>query len=70
MVVMVVLLRDWVGYDIIPNINKSKYKIGNYFMANTLIFQCLYINILNYRYFHTDCSTFKKSKIVRKIKKC
>ena len=38
-------------------------------MDNTLIFQFLYINVLNYRYFHTDCSTFFKNKNSRKIKK-
>ena len=31
-------------------------------MGSTLIFQFLYINVLNYRYFHTDCSTFSKIK--------
>jgi len=29
----------------------------------------LYINVLNYRHFHTDCSTFLKIKIVGKLKK-
>jgi len=31
-------------------------------MGNSLIFQFLYINVLNYRYFHTDSSTFFKNK--------
>ena len=31
-------------------------------MGSTLIFQFLYINVLNYRYFHYDCSTFLKIK--------
>ena len=39
-------------------------------MGNSLIFQFLYINVLNYRYFYTDSSTFFfKIKNVRKIKK-
>ena len=33
-------------------------------MGNTLIFQFLCINVLNYRYFYTDCSTFLN------VKKC
>jgi len=33
------------------------------FMDNTLIFLVfLYINALNYRYFHIDCSTFFLNK--------
>jgi len=32
----------------------SKSKIHYNFMVNTLIFQFLYINVLIYRYFHTD----------------
>jgi len=31
-------------------------------MNNSLIFQFLYINVLNYRYFHTASSTFFKNK--------
>jgi len=31
-------------------------------MNKSLIFQFLYINVLNYRYFHTDSSTFFKNK--------
>jgi len=39
-------------------------------MGNSLIFQFLYINVLNYRYFHTDSSTFfLKIKNVGKVKK-
>jgi len=38
-------------------------------MGSTLIFQVLYINVLNYRYFHTNCSTFLKVMNVGKIKK-
>jgi len=38
-------------------------------MGSTLIFQLLNINVLNYRYFHTDCSTFLKMKKVGKIKR-
>jgi len=37
-------------------------------MGNSLIFEFLYINVLNYRYFHTDISTFFKIRIVGKIK--
>jgi len=29
----------------------------------------LYINVLNYRYFHTDCPTFLNIKNIGKIKK-
>jgi len=29
-------------------------------MGTSLIFQFLYINVLNYRYFHTDSSMFSK----------
>jgi len=39
-------------------VSKSKYKIRYNFMGRTLIFQFMYINILNYSYFHTDCLTF------------
>jgi len=38
-------------------------------MGSTLIFQFLYINILNYRNFHTKCSTFLKIENVEKNKK-
>jgi len=38
-------------------------------MGSTLIFQFLYINVLNYRYFHTNCSTFFKNKKRWKNKK-
>ena len=41
-------------------------------MGSTLIFQFLFINVLYYRYFHNDCSTFfkinNKIKNVGKIK--
>ena len=51
-------------------VSKSKYKICYNFMGSTLIFQFLYINILNYRYFHTDCLTFfLENKKKRKNKK-
>jgi len=39
-------------------VSKSKYKIRYNLMGSTLIFQFLYIIVLNYRYFHTDLSTF------------
>ena len=52
------VLRDWVRYN------------TAIFMGSTLIFQFLYINVLNYRYFHTDSSTlFLKIKSAGKIKK-
>ena len=37
-------------------------------MGSTLIFHFLYINVLNYRYFHTDTPTFLKIKNDGKIK--
>jgi len=37
-------------------------------MGNSSIFHFLYINVLKYRYFHTDISTFLKIKNVGKIK--
>jgi len=56
-------------YGITLKVSNSKYKIRYNFMGSTLIFQLLYINVLNYRYFHTNCSTFFKNKNVGKIKK-
>jgi len=38
------VLRDWV-YGITVKVSKSKYKIRYYFMACTLIFQIMHINI-------------------------
>jgi len=38
-------------------------------MGSSLVFQFLYINVLNYCYFHTDCSTFFKNKKRWKNKK-
>ena len=38
-------------------------------IVNSLIFQFVYKNILNYCYFHTDCLTFFDNKNVGKIKK-
>jgi len=55
-------------YGITLKENKSKYKICYYFMCNSLIFQFLYINVLNYRYFHNGSSTLLKIKNVGKIK--
>jgi len=54
------VLRDGVS----KKVSKSKYKIRYNFMRDTLIFQFLYVglNVLNYRYFHTDFSTFLKNK--------
>jgi len=60
---MIVILWSFViGYGTTLEVNKSKYKICYCFMGNSLIFQFLYINVLNYRYFHTDSSTFLKIK--------
>jgi len=38
-------------------------------MGSTLIFHFLYINVLNYCYFHTDCSMFLNRKKGWKNKK-
>ena len=38
-------------------------------MGSSLMFQFLYINVLNYCYFYTDCSTFFKNKKRWKNKK-
>jgi len=35
-------------------------------MGSTLIFQFLFINVLKYRYFHTDCQHYKKRQINKK----
>ena len=45
-------------HGITLKLSKSKYKIRYNFMDSSLIFQVLDINVLNYCYFHTDCSTF------------
>jgi len=65
---IVILWSCVIGYGITLKLNKSKYKICYYFMDNSMIFQFLYITVLNYRYFHTDSSTFFKIKNVGKIK--
>jgi len=57
------------GYGITLKVNKSTYKSCYYFMDNSLIFQFLYINVLNYHYFHTDNSTFFKNEKRWKNKK-
>jgi len=49
-----------IGYGL--KVSKSKYKICYNFMASTLNFQFMYINVLKHCYFHTDCSTFFKNK--------
>ena len=52
------ILRDWVWYN---TESKSKYKIRYHLSKlKALWFFIFYINILNYRYFHTYCSTFLK----------
>jgi len=52
-----------IGYGITLKVSKSKYKIRYNFMGST-------IKVLNYRYFHTDSSTFfLNKKNVGKIKK-
>jgi len=58
-----------IGYGITLKVSKSKYKICYHFMGSSLIFQLLYINVLNYRQFHTDSSTFLKINNVGKFKK-
>jgi len=47
-----------IGYGITLKVSKSKYKIRYYLMGSILIYQFLYINVLNYHNFHTKCSTF------------
>jgi len=66
---IVILWTCVIGYGITLKVNKSKYKFCYYFMGNSLIFQFLYINVLSYRYFHTDSSTFFKNKKRWKNKK-
>ena len=62
------VLHYWAWYTL--KLSKSKCKILYNFMGNTLIFQFLYINVLNYCYFHTDCSTFfKNKKTLERLKK-
>jgi len=58
-----------IEYGITLKVSKYEYKIRYNFMGNTLVFHVLYINILNYRYFHIDCSTFFKNKKRWKNKK-
>jgi len=43
-------------------LSKSKYKYAIILWAALWFFQFLYINVLNYRLFHTDCPTFLKIK--------
>ena len=61
------VLHHWAWYK--TKISTSKYKIRCNFMGSSLIFRFLYIKVLNYCYFHTNCSTFLKMKNVEKIKK-
>jgi len=72
------VLRDWVWYNVKVSKSKYKilyYLYSSDFnqaikthlhssaiSLEHLIIQFLYINVLNYRYFHTDCSTFFKNK--------
>jgi len=54
--------------------SKSKSKIRYYFNRKSAIIlraalYFLYVNVLNYRYFYTDCSTFLKIKTLEKYKK-
>jgi len=58
------VLHHWGWYN-----STSKFKIPYNFMASSLIFHFLYINVLNYCYFHTDCSTFFLNKKHWKNKK-
>jgi len=52
------VLRDLVTLKV----SETKYKICYYCVSSAFIFQLLYINVLNYRYFHTNCSTSFKIK--------
>jgi len=72
MIVITNIICCVTGYGITVIVSKSNYKIRYHFMGSSLIFQFLYINVLNYRYFHTDSSTFffkqRKNAFYRKIK--
>jgi len=50
-----------IEYGITLKVSKSKYKVRYYFMGSNMIIQFLY--------FHTDCSTVFKNENVGKIKK-
>jgi len=58
-----------IGYGITLKLSKCKFKIRYNFMGSSLVFQFLSINVLNYCYFHTDCSTFFLNKKRWKNKK-
>jgi len=58
-----------IEYGITLKLSKSKYTIRYNFVGSSLIFQFLYINVLNYCYFYTDCSMFFKNKKSWKNKK-
>ena len=58
-----------IGDGITVKLSTSIFKIRYNFMGSSLMFQFLYINVLNYCYFHTDCSTFFKNKKRWKNKK-
>jgi len=62
-----------VYYGITLKVSKSEYKVWFNFMDSTLVSQVLYINVLNCRYFHTNCSLFnflknKKKRLKNKKK--
>jgi len=61
---IMVLFKYVAGYVTTLKVSKSKYNICYYFIGSSSIFHFFCINILNYRYFHTDYSTF-----VKKLKK-
>ena len=58
-----------IGYGITLKVSKSNYKICNYFMGSGWIFQILYVNVLNYRYFHTGSSNVVNIKTMEKQNK-
>jgi len=58
-----------IGDGITVKLSTSKLKIRYNFVESSLIFQFLYVNVLNYCYFHTNCSTFFNKKNVEKTLK-
>jgi len=57
-----------IWYDITLKVSEAKYKICYYCVGSTVIFQFLHTNVLNYRYFLTDCSAFLKINTFEKLK--
>ena len=52
-----------IGYGITLKGNKSKYNVLLFYGLQFDFSVFLYINVLNYRYFHTNSSTFFKNKL-------